>query len=70
MQTAWTRVDLKLRLPTGKENAADQANLEILHLDTDSSGKQPTTAVDELTTAYTARLDGADDEDAELLALL
>ncbi|BDA44913.1 probable chromosome segregation in meiosis protein 3 at N-terminal half [Coccomyxa sp. Obi] len=54
----------------GKENAADQANMKIVHLDTDSSGEQPTTAANKIPTANTAPLDGGDDEDAELLALL
>ncbi len=60
----------KAALATGKENAADQANFKTLDLATDSAGKQPNTAVDEFPATYTAHLDGAADEDAELLALL
>ncbi|CAL8469344.1 g8885 [Coccomyxa elongata] len=54
----------------GKENAADEANFKTLDLASDSAGKQPNTAVDRFPATYTAHLDGADDEDAELLALL
>ena len=56
-------------LATGKENT-DQANLKVLQLNTESSGKHPITTVDRLPTAHTTQLDDVDDEDAELLALL